>query len=144
MSAKSLPNVTALSQRARLAVALHLFRRYCDCRRLAHEEIDQFLDHLWAFVGLRGDPAAFEKWRHAEPPLTEAGLGGSYPVGFDRVLESAGVPEEEFRRALGSCTEVLYISMFGAADEEQSRRYLYELAEIAGALGVRWPNLDRF
>ncbi|VTS06825.1 unnamed protein product [Tuwongella immobilis] len=44
------PDVSVLSQRARLAVALHLFRGYCDRRSLHHPEIDRYLGHLWEFV----------------------------------------------------------------------------------------------
>ena len=79
-----------------------------------------------------------------EPPLTHAGLGDPCPPDFDDALAAAGVPADEFRRALGCCTEVLYTSMYGAADEERSRHYLYELSRIAAPLGVAWPDLRRF
>ena len=137
-------DVSGLSQRARLAVALHLFRGYCDCRGFHHPEIDRYLGHLWEFIGLYGDPVAFSEWTEREPDLTHVGLGDTYPPGFDEVLTAAGVPGLEFRRALEFCTEVLSISMYGATNEPRTREFLTGLAAIAVPLGARWPDLGVF
>jgi hypothetical protein len=138
------PDVKPLSQRARLAIALHLFRGYCSRRGLAHPEIDRLLAHLWEAVGFWTDGEAFGRWVKREPPLVYAGLGDPYPTGFEEALRSAAVPAAEFQDALSATTEVLYISMYGAADEERSRQFLYELATTATAWGVEWPDIRRF
>src|SRR5262245_59029382 len=117
----SLPDVTALSLRARLALALHLFRAYCDRRRISHPEIDRFAEHLWEFIGLYGDPEAFGRWVKREPPLTQAGLGDPLPAAVAEALTEAGVTQGEFRRALECTSEVLYTSMYAAASEVWSR-----------------------
>ena len=143
-SERCFPDVSALSLRARLAVALHLFRGYCDRRGVDHPEIRRYLDHLWDFIELYGDAEAFGRWVEQEPPLTHTGLGDPFPPGFAGALAAAGVPEGEFRRALGSCTEVLYTSLYAAAGEGWSRRYLYELARAVVPLGAAWPDLGRF
>ena len=110
-------DITALSLRARLAIALRLFASYCERRGLAHPEIDRYLNHLWEFVGLSSGEGAFRRWVENEPRLIHAGLGDPYPVGLDRLLSSAGVPADEFRQVVGCTTEVLYGSLYAAADE---------------------------
>jgi hypothetical protein len=131
-----------LSLCARIAIAPHLFRTYCNRSDLDHPEIDLFVEHLWEFISL---PAGgFESWVKREPPLTDAGLGDDFPQGFDSVLAVAGVSGEEFTQVLACTTEVLYSSMYAAADEEGSRRYLSELASIAESVGVEWPDMTCF
>jgi hypothetical protein len=123
---------------------LRLFAGYCERRGLAHPEIDRFLNHLWMFVGLSSDEETFRRWVENEPPLTHAGLGDPYPVGFDQVLAAAGVPAAEFRQALGCTTEVLYGSVYAAADEAGSRRFVGELAALVASLGVSLPDTRPF
>jgi hypothetical protein len=142
---RNYPDVTPLSQRARLAIALHLFQGFCDCCGITHPELGRYLDHLWQFIGFCGDGGkSFEGWKKNEPPLTFAGLGDPLPAGFGDVLAAAGVSERTFRRALCFTTEVLYVSMYAASDEERSRHFLYQLADMAEPLGVVWPDISRF
>jgi hypothetical protein len=133
-----------LSLSARIAIALHLFRGYCNRRGLNHRDIDRFVEHLWEFIALPPGGGGFKPWVKREPPLTYAGLGDDFPPGFDLVLRSAGVSAAEFRQVLGCTTEVLYSTMYGAADEEGSRRYLSELASVAESVGVEWPDMSCF
>ena len=101
------------------------------------------MTHLWEFISL---PAgrAFEDWKRREPPLTHVGLGDDYPPEFDSVLMTAGVSAAEFRQVLSCTTEVLYSTMYGAADEEGSRQYLSELAWVAESVGAEWPDMSCF
>jgi hypothetical protein len=46
IESKRFADVSGLSLRARLALALHLFRRYCGRHGLAHPEIDRYTDYL--------------------------------------------------------------------------------------------------
>jgi hypothetical protein len=133
-----------LSLSARIAIALHLFRGYCNRRGLDHPEIDRFVEHLWEFIALPIGGGGFEPWRKREPPLTHVGLGDDYPPGFEAVLRVAGVSAAEFRQVLACTTEVLYSSMYAAADEEGSRQYLSELAAVAESVGVEWPDMNCF
>ncbi len=133
-----------LSLSARIAIALHLFRGYCNRRGLNHPDIGRFVEHLLEFIALPPGGGGFGSWVKREPPLTHAGLGDDFPLGFDSVLRSAGVSASEFRQVLGCTTEVLYSTMYGAADEEGSRRYLSELASIAESVGVEWPDMSCF
>ena len=71
-------------------------------------------------------------------------LGGDFPPGFDLVLSSTHVSAAEFRHVLSCTTEVLYSTMFGAADEEGSRWYLSELVSVAESVGVEWPDMTSF
>jgi len=137
-------NITSLSLSARIAIALHLFRGYCARRALTHPEIDRFVEHLWEFIGLQAGRDVFDNWVKNTPPLTGAGLGDPFPPGFDDVLMAAEVSESEFRSALSNTTEVLYFSMYGAADEEASRRFLVDLAALTQTLGVVWPDMSCF
>lgn len=137
-------DVRPLSLSARIAIALHLFRGYCKRRGLNHPETDRFVEHLWEFIALPVDGSGFKAWVKREPPLTHTGLGCGFPTGFESVLKAAGVSAEEFRQVLECITGVLYSSMYAAADEEGSRRYLLELASVAEAAGVEWPDMNCF
>lgn len=139
-----MPDVTALSLRARLAIALNLFAAYCERRGLHHPEIAAYLDYLWRFIGMPTTTEEFARWQEDEPPLVRAGLGWEYPPGFETFLAGCGVAESEFRGALGPTTEVLFGSMYGAADESGSKRYISELAQAVAHWGIRWPNLTPF
>ncbi len=107
-------------------------------------EISRYLDHLWEFIGLPDDGSAFDHWVENEPQLIQTGLGYDYPSEFESALGTAGGRESEFRQVLICTTEVLYTSMYAAADEEGSRRFLLELARSVVPLGVVWPNLNNF
>jgi hypothetical protein len=133
-----------LSLRARIAIALHLFRGYCNRRGLDHLEIDRFVEHRWEFITLPDGGGWFDDWKKREPPLTYVGLGVDFPPEFDAVLGAASVCAAEFRQVLSCTTEVLYSTMYGAADEQGSRRYLSELASVAESVGVEWPEMSCF
>jgi hypothetical protein len=125
-------------------VALHLFSAYCRCRRLDHPEISKYIEHMWGFMALRDDVEGFEKWEFGRPDLVDAGLGYDLPTGLEAHLAAHGVPESEFRSALMYATEVLYSSLWGAADDKGSLRYIETLASIALAAGATWPDLSAF
>jgi hypothetical protein len=89
-------DVTALSLRARLALALRLFAGYCELRGLHHPEVVAYLDYLWRFIGMPGSSEAFGRWTADEPQLVAAGLGWEYPPGFVGLLADWGaVPSVE-------------------------------------------------
>lgn len=137
-------DLTPLSLLARIAIALHLFRGYCSRRGLNHAEIDRFVEHLWAFIAMPQGRGVFGSWTSNEPLLLHAGLGDGLPPGFDLVLRAADVPEDEFLEVLSCTTEVFYSSMYGAADEPGSQRFLSGLATIAESIGVEWPDMRCF
>jgi hypothetical protein len=129
---------------ARLGVALHLFSGYCRCRRLDHPEISRYIEHMWGFMALPRGGEGFEEWEFGRPGLVEAGLGYEYPAGFEAHLASRGVAESEFRSALMHTTEVLYSSLWAAADDIGSLRDVEALANVALTAGTAWPDLSAF
>jgi hypothetical protein len=137
-------DVRPLSLNARIAIALHLFHGYCHRRGLNHLEIDRFVSHLWEFITLPVGGSGFEDWRKREPALTHVGLGDDFPPEFESVLRVAGVSAAEFREVLSCTTEVLYSTVYGAADEEGSRRFLSKLASVAQSVGAEWPDMSCF
>lgn len=144
MGELSFADVTPLSLRARLGIALCLFAGYCRSRRLDHREIDSFVEHLWRFIDLSGTREAFDRWSAEEPPLLYTALGYEYPPGFVEVLSGMDVRPEEFRSMLESTAEILYTSLFGAASDSWSRLLLGRVSGVACPLGVSWPDLDIF
>ena len=102
------------------------------------------MEHLWEFIALPPGGGGFEYWVKREPPLTFVGLGDDFPPEFDSVLRAAAVSLAEFRQALSCTTKVLYSTMYGAADEKGSRRYLSELASVAESVGAEWPDMSCF
>ena len=130
--------------RARLAIALRLFTSYCEQRRLVHPEIARYLEHMWRFIGMPGSSEAFGQWTADEPPLVQAGLGWEYSPGFEDFLAKRDVAEREFRQALCLATEVLFTSLYGAADDPRSRQFVEELAGLVMPLGVGFPDTEQF
>jgi hypothetical protein len=135
--------LSSLSLSGRLAVALHLFEGYCERRGLDHPELQTFVDSLWRSIGPIG-PEEVKKWEAEQPPLVGAGLGWEYPSGFEEYLDSHEVPELEFRSVLCWTTEVLYGSLYGAADDQGSLRFLEALADKVEEFSVPWPDIQRF
>ena len=127
-----MPDIAALSLRARLAIAPRLFAGYCERRQVDHPAVAAYLGYQWWFVGMDGSADAFGEWSGSEPPLVYAGLGGEWPDGFADHLAARGVPESEFRSAVCTATEVLHGSLYGAADEPGS-----------SASWVNWPRWFR-
>jgi hypothetical protein len=136
--------IPILSLSARIAIALLLFRDYCNHRDLYHAEIDRFADYLWDFIALPSDGSMFDQWVQREPLLVAVGLGDDFPLEFNDLLNTANVSIDEFRQVLGCTTEVLFSSMYAAADETGSRQYLLELAQITESVGGKWPDLNCF
>jgi hypothetical protein len=110
---------------------------------LDHPEIKAYIEHLWKFMMLDG-PEAFRRWEADEPSLVVTGLGWEYPRGFEDYLREHAVPAGEFRWALENTAEVVYGSLYGAADNPGSRRHLAELADLVAPLEVPWPDIRRF
>lgn len=135
--------VADLSLLARLAVAMHLFTGYCNQRELAHREIDGFIEYLWRFFTVNG-PGDLRAWEADRPPLIGTGLGCEYPSEFEEFLACRGVSVHEFRQILACTTEVLYGSMYAAADDAGSRQILGELSATVTPYGIEWPNLSIF
>jgi hypothetical protein len=139
-----LSEVALLSLTARLGVALHLFDGYCRCRGLHHPELVRYIEHMWGFASLPGGGDGFEDWEFGHPALVDTGLGYEYPEGFETYLAATVVSEPEFRMALMHTTEVLYGSLWAAADNAGSLRDVKGLASIALAAGAVWPDLSAF
>jgi hypothetical protein len=137
-------DVASLSLTARLGVALHLFAGYCRRRGLDHPAIGRYIEHMWAFTVVPGGGVDLDQWESGRPDLVDAGLGYELPEGFADHLAERGVAEPEFRSALMHCTEVLYSSLWGAADNAGSLREVAGLAAIALQAGVAWPDLSAF
>jgi hypothetical protein len=129
---------------ARLAIALRLFAGYCARRGIDHPEVAAYFDSLWHFLSMPGSTEAFDEWVRNRPPLVHVGLGDDYPPEFEKYLAARGVPDREFREAVECTTEVLYSSLYGAADEAGSRRFVGELAALAGKYGVPFPDTKPF
>ncbi len=123
---------------------MRLFAGFCERRGLDHPEVAAYLDYLWRFIALSGSTEAFGRWAEEEPPLVGSGLGWEYPPGFESFLAARGAAEGEFRRALCCTTEVLFGSLYGAADESGSRRFVGELAGLVEPLGVSFPDTRQF
>ena len=139
-----LSEVVSLSLTARLGVALHLFAGYCRRRGLEHPELARYIEHMWGFAALPGGGVGFDEWEFGRPALVNTGLGYDYPEGFEAYLATTGVSQPEFRAALMHTTEVLYGSLWGAADNSGSLRDVEALADIALVSGAAWPDLSAF
>jgi hypothetical protein len=139
-----LSEVASLSLTARLGVALNLFRGYCHCRGINHPEVCRFIEYLWTYVALPGGGVGFEDWYFGRPDLAEVAIGYDWAPGFADYLQNCKVNETEFREALTLCYEVIYGSLYAAADDAGSLRNVAGLAAIAVPAGAVWPDLSVF
>jgi hypothetical protein len=135
-----------LSLNARLAVALHLFAGYCHCRGLNYPDIDQYIEHMWGFItlSLPEGGGGFDAWEKSRPELVDSGMGWNLLERVADHLAERRVNEAEFHSALMNCTEVLYGSLFGVAEDAASRNYVSKLADAATQVGAAWPDLATF
>lgn len=136
-------NIRQLSLLARVAVALRLLSIYCERRGLAHLEVDRFVDHQWRFLTVPVSETV-RTWEDSTPPLTATALGYEFPPEFEEFLVRRNVPPNEFRSVLASTAEVLYGSMYGAANEPESRKHLLELASFIERFGIEMPSVNAF
>ncbi len=139
-----IPDISRLSLQARLAIALWLFARYCEKPGLEHPEITAFSDYLWEFLALPSSAEALNDWASRCPPLVGNGLGEQLPSGFEAFVTGQGVSISKFQQAVTCTTEILYGSMYAAANDWESRRYFDSLAEMAVASGVPFPDMQPF
>jgi hypothetical protein len=135
--------VSDLSIRGRLAIALCCFQLYCRVRELSHPEIDAFADYMWEFMVLHGDNT-FSEWEERQPVLVSVGLGDEYPVDFRTFLTSSGVSEGDFRLLLENITEIVFCSAYAATDDAESRAFLAGVILAVGQYGVRPPSPSLF
>jgi hypothetical protein len=134
-----------LSLSARLGLALRLFASYCRQRGLSrHPEITAYINYMWEFLALPGAGVGFNEWVNAEPVLVSTGVGSSYLPDFESFLATKGASESEFRLALECTTEVLYGSLYGAANEPESWQYFCQLCEQVAPLGISLPDTQPF
>src|SRR4051794_14863379 len=68
-----MPDITALSLRARLAFALRRFAGYGERRGLAHPEVVAYPGSLLRPLTLPGTPETFGRWEADRPPPIETG-----------------------------------------------------------------------
>lgn len=136
--------IKPLSLRARIAISLHLFADYCKRRQLNHLEIDRFKHHMWDFFSLEAKLASFDDWINSKTTLTYVGLGDEFPLEIVAFLEDSKVSLDEFRAILVCTTEILYSSLYGAADEVGSRKYLVELTNFVENIGAELPDLSYY
>jgi hypothetical protein len=99
---------------------------------------------MWAFLTLPGGGKGLEEWESGEPALVVAGLGWEFPKDFEELVLARGVNRDEFRSVLMHTTEVLYGSLYAAADHEGSMHDLEGLSRLALVAGAAWPELSVF
>jgi len=135
-----------LSLRARFAVALHCFERYCRAKNLRHPSLDLFLDQMWQL------PCAtsFQEWDHEadKSELVQIGFDvdrdGCLPARVTAWLKPQGVSEDEFGDLLFCTLEVIYCNaLFGLANES-SMGFLQEVFSIIARVGVCPPPVECF
>jgi hypothetical protein len=127
----------ALSLSARLAVALHCFHRYCQVRGLTGPDIDAFLEHMWQFPCISGH--ARVRWERERPVLVDVGLGDRAPPALVERLARARVAPREFRALLASTVDIVFGSLYGAADYHASLQRLGTVLRIAARANVLPP-----
>jgi hypothetical protein len=130
----------ALSLRGRLAVALVCFERHCVAKGLQHDMLDAFVTHMWEYPCIESFPA----WASNDTDLVCVGLGDPFPNAMASYLDSVGEEQEDFRRLVESCVEIVYGSAYSAADDKGSLQDLEKVISITSESGVTPPPAKPF
>jgi len=124
----------------RLVVALIVVQRYCQKWGVRAAALDLWFDHLWEWPTV--DSSSFETWSEAEPPLIQSGLGDPLPAELLAQLAAAGVNADEFAALIMHATEIVYSSLYAAADDKGSLEDLGKVFEVAERSGVMIPPAE--
>jgi len=107
-----------------------------------HYEITRFLEYFWEFALL--DLMEVGVWVKNRPVLVQVALGDNWPAELEAFLHSHCEDSESFRRLIEATAEIVYYSLYGAADNESSLKYLRHVMQTTSAAGVVPPPLDCF
>ena len=127
-----------MSLTARLAIGLRCFTDYCFKLELRHPEIDAFLDCLWRFPLTMSSPDSFAAWENTQPHLVDVGLGDEFSADFLSFLHGVGVSDTDFRHVVESLIEIVFSSLYGGAQNEQSLDFLHSVIAATALFDV-WP-----
>ncbi|KTF18380.1 hypothetical protein [Pseudoalteromonas sp. H105] len=130
-----------LSLTARAAIALLVFKRYCEMHNLRGAELDKYFEHLWQWP-LIDDPSLFDPWQSSRPYLVDFGLGDEASTELIDLLSSVGLSEERFRPIAETATLILWESFWGAAEDSVAMDHL-ERGLLASKL-TEFPVLTPF
>jgi hypothetical protein len=131
-----------LSMNARLAAALLISTRWLERVGIHDSELDALVEHLWAWLTVT--PDTFDAWYESEPALVLVGLGGELPDRLTANCTAHGIEPERLAALLRGLTEIVYGSLFGAADDEGSLAELGTVAAVVGQHGLALPPSGLF
>lgn len=131
-----------LSLRARQAVALIVFERWLRKIGIRHGDLDAVCEHLWQWMSV--DYRTFGVWSGFESPVLDAALGDELPAELTRQCKQRGVDPAEFKGVLAALVEITYGSLYGAADDEGSLKFLRYVLEVGAAAGITPPSAEPF
>lgn len=137
-------SLSALSLRARLAVALICFELYVEKRDLSWPELSQFIESMWELPCVSN----FVTWDKTDLPLLRyVGLGDpiekDFPE-FTRYLNEKGVSTSEVSELIQCTTEIIYSSAYGATDDSGSQKFVEKIVDVCMQWGARLPPLGIF
>ena len=131
-----------LSLAGRLAVALHCFEDYCHALDLQSPLITEFINHLWNWLNVNWE--CFDEWYYSGAILIAVADGGEYPPELETFLLGHSVDPLQFRRLVTSVADVIYISLFGGANDKRSLHALMSVVEIVKERGIEPPPAAYF
>ena len=108
-----------LSLTARLAIALLIFEKYCKNHKLKDSLIDDLSDYLWKWPLIDG-VEQFNSWEQSRPQLVNFGLGDEASDKLKSILEFSDVNQSAFRGIVSNIVEILWVSFWGAAEDDLS------------------------
>lgn len=140
MSVSSVSVYRSLSLKARLAVALVCFERFCAKAGLHHPELTVFFEHMWALPSADSFPA----WDSHKDGLVGVGLGDPFSPAIISLLDVSGVPQHTLRELLMHTVEIVFGSAYGQSDDTGSLQDLEAVLRITSGAGVVPPPAQSF
>jgi hypothetical protein len=131
-----------LSLDARLAVALHGFERWLASTGLRDPELDRLIGHLWAWVQV--DDRTFGAWSSFQSDVLEAALGDPLPERLTEQCRGLEVDPRDLYQLLRHVVEIVYGSLYSAADDRGSLAGLEQVGRLVARRGLSLPPAELF
>ena len=112
-----------LSLTARMAIALLIFERFCEDNNILSPLVSELSSYLWKWPIING-PDEFYPWESSRPELANYALGDEASSDLLASLELANIDENRFRSVVSGVIEILWVSFWGAAENERAMESL--------------------
>ncbi len=130
-----------LSLTARSAIALVVFKGFCEKNNISGQALDDFLDYMWEWPVIDGADQ-FTPWEDSKPSLVNFGLGDEESTVISDLLKNTSIKDYQFRSIVAGVVEILWGSFWGASENDLSLQALKAVLNLTNTSNL--PSLTPF